>query len=62
MKFEEGKWYKTSDRFEVEFIVPIEKDGMYNVFRYNAGNGYNPYYTDVDGNTAYGTHILISEK
>ena len=62
MKFKKGKWYKTTDGYDVEFIVPIEKDGMYNVFRHTEGCGYRPYYTDKDGKTAYGESIIHSEN
>lgn len=52
MKFEKGKWHKTTDGYDVEFIVPIEKDGMYNVFRHTEDNDFRPYYTDENGVTS----------
>ncbi|MGZ7118231.1 MAG: hypothetical protein ACXVH2_00830 [Methanobacterium sp.] len=58
MKFKQGQWYKTSDGYSVEFITPIEKDGMYNVFRHNEYHDFKPYHTDKDGNTGYGTNII----
>lgn len=58
MMFEKGKWYKTSEGYDVEFIVPIKKDGMYNVFRQTEGCDYRPYYTDAEGVTAYGERII----
>lgn len=54
-----NKWYKTSDGFNVQFIIPIEEDGMYNVFRHDAENDFMPYYTDSEFKTAYGTHVII---
>jgi hypothetical protein len=55
--FKIGQWYKTSDGFNVEFITPKSKDGMYNVFR-EGEPGFSPYYTDEQGNTAYGERII----
>jgi hypothetical protein len=57
-KFIIGDWYKTSDGFNVEFIRSIKDDGMYNVFRHTKEHGYDPYYTDADGKTAYGEQII----
>jgi|19_taG_2_1085344.scaffolds.fasta_scaffold59180_3 hypothetical protein len=62
MKFTKGKWYKTTDGFDVEFIVPIEKDGMYNVFRHDEDHGFLPFYTNEEGKTAYGEAIILSEN
>ena len=62
MKFEKGKWYKTSEGFEVELLISVEKDGMYNVFRHSAGHGYDPYYPDKDGKTDYGSRIVSEDK
>lgn len=56
--FETGKEYKTSDGFVVTFVSPIKKDGMYNVFRHTKELDYKPYYTDIEGKTAYGEEVL----
>lgn len=61
MKYIKGYWYKTSDGFNVKFIKSIKEDGMYNVFRHTKELGYGPYYTDTNGNTAYGTTIKRRE-
>ena len=60
--FKKGKWYKTSDGFNVEFIKTIEEDGMYNVFRHARDMDFAPYYTDKNGVTAYGEKIIKHEK
>lgn len=57
MSYEKGKWYKTTEGYDVEFIVPIEEDGMYNVFRHTVECDYRPYYTNEEGVTAYGERI-----
>jgi hypothetical protein len=56
--FKIGEWYKTSDGFQVEFIRHIKDDGMYSVFRHKEELDFRPYYTDENGNTAYGEKIL----
>jgi hypothetical protein len=58
MEFEIGEWYITSDGDKVEFIKPIERDGMYNVFRHTDDMGYAPLFIGVNGITPCGVSIL----
>jgi len=58
MKFLIDHWYLTSDNFVVQFITDIKKDGMYNVFRHTSNLDWGSYYTDENGETAYGEKII----
>jgi len=61
MVFKLGKWYETERGDRVEFIIPIEKDGMYNVFRMGEECDYRAHYTDANGKTPYPGGSIVKE-
>lgn len=53
-----NKFYKFESGNIGEFISPIEKDGMYNVFRQTENFDFKPIYTNENFETAYGDKII----